>query len=573
MVDEKLAADGMAGYRAFATCLDDITGNAEFVELGRRVVEEQTYCFSGFEPAKVDLLGDWSANPFLARGWQWHAASLNFIPWVIAYYASVGPDAVPRFALDAVRSWCAAAATTLRDYEFVEHDHAVAVRAENVLLLSAFLALGCGCTEERRELEQVVDDLSRLLENDAFYARHTNHGIEQSRVLATAAYALEANPASARRWAIAMERLADELAFAFTREGVHVENSPGYHDYVCNAFLKVARFFPPGLIGELQRDIDLLMPKAMRYLAHVVRPDGRLPLIGDTQSRSVHSCFDAYAHRKEWAWLEYAVSRGKRGKPPPETVASYPNSGYMIVRDAWKGAAAAHLVMKCGFRSRYHRHDDDMNLVLFYGEDWLVDGGGYSYEESSPIRRYLRSKWAHNVPVIQHRGGTRWGAPSSRSSGSALRSTVNPDGSVLVQARTGAYAGHRASRCLEVASNRRSFVVHDRIEPVAPREAALFRSLWHVPDDKDIYRRGQDLLVSSRKSKRALRISNLGERFGSVSEFIPVIDGKPGGVMSLRTNQLVGTRIISFNRRAPSFDCRLRFEILDRADINGWTEV
>lgn len=568
-----MSQNGHAGYDAYSARLDEILANPEWVELGRKVVEEQVYCFSGFGAARLDLLSDWTANPFNDRSWQWQTASLNFMPWLIAYYGASAPAAEPRFAIDAVRSWCTATETGLRDYEFARHDHAIAVRTENLLLLAGYLASRGLCSDARLELEALIDGLCGLLEDDAFYSRHTNHGIEQSRILATAAYVLDGHPASARRWDIAMARLADELAFAFTREGVNVENSPGYHDYVCNAFLKIVRAFPRGRMETLRRRIDALMPKAMRFLAHIVRPDGKLPVIGDTQLRGVHSRFDAYADRPEAAWLEYATSNGRRGHPPEETTASFPESGYLIVRDRWRKVGDTgkdvHLVMKCGYRSRYHRHDDDLNLVLFFGEDWLVDGGAYSYEEASPVRRYLRSKWAHNVPVIQH-PGRGWRALSTRSYGAALEVDLADDGSLAARARTGAYAGHRASRLLEVSRGRRSFIVHDRLDPIAPRGESLFRSLWHFPDDKEIYRRNQDILVLSTKSGRALRIRNLGERFGSVGEFFPEIAGQAGAVMSLRANQLAKVRVVSLNRRASSFESRLRFDILDKAETGGW---
>lgn len=572
-MDAQTLQNGHAGYGAYSARLEEILGNPELVELGRKVVEEQVYCFSGFSPTRLDLLSDWTANPFNDRSWQWQTASLNFIPWLIAYYGTSAPAAEPRFAIEAVRSWCAATQAGLRDYEFAMHDHAIAVRTENLLLLAAYLASRGLCGDARLELEALVDGLCGLLEDDAFYSRHTNHGIEQSRILATAAYVLDGHQASARRWDTAMARLANELAFAFTREGVNVENSPGYHDYVCNAFLKVVRAFPRDRMQTLRRSIDALMPKAMRFLTHIVRPDGKLPIIGDTQLRGVHSRFDAYAGRPEAAWLEYATSSGRRGQPPEETVAAFPGSGYLVVRDRWRKAGDAgkdvHLVMKCGYRSRYHRHDDDFNIVLFFGEDWLVDGGAYSYEEASPVRRYLRSKWSHNVPVIQH-PGRGWRALSPRSYGAALQVDAADDGSVAALARTGAYAGYRASRSLEVSRSRRSFTVHDRLDPIVPRGESLFRSLWHFPDDKQIYRRNQDFLVLSTKSGRALRIRNVGERFGSVGEFLPEIAGQAGAVMSPRANQLAKVRVVSLNRRASSFESRLRFDILDHADTRGW---
>src|SRR5690606_39858716 len=62
------------------------------------------------------------------------------------------------------------------------------------------------------------------------------------------------------------------------------------------------------------------------------------------------------------------------GQPPPSTVAAFPEAGYLVVRDQWKPPQVPgrefHMVLKCGFRSHYHRHDDDFNIVLACREDW-----------------------------------------------------------------------------------------------------------------------------------------------------------------------------------------------------------
>src|SRR5690606_20662359 len=66
---------------------------------------------------------------------------------------------------------------------------------------------------------------------------------------------------------------------------------------------------------------------------------------------------------------------------------------------------AFHLIVKAGCSSRYHHQQDEGHINLYAGgEDWLIDSGLYNYISVDPIRRYMRSRSAHNVPLISHAG-------------------------------------------------------------------------------------------------------------------------------------------------------------------------
>lgn len=563
-------------HDAFVRRIDYVCAHPRLPEAGRRVLEESVYSFSGFKPVKVDLLADWKSNPLQQRSWQWGTAALNFLPWLIAHHSRARTSGAIGFAMDAIRSWQAVADSgELKGYEFLDHDHATALRGENAMLLLAYLHRQGLEQRYWAELARFIDGIADLLEKDSFYSRHTNHGLEQSRILAMCADLFPAHRASPRRWKIASSRLMDELRFAFTSDGVHVENSPAYHQYVCDSFLKIADMFPRERLPELNGAIDEVMPKAMRFLVHIVRPDSKFPIIGDTGAKWAVNPFSRYASTREYEWLEYVASKRLRGKAPDELIAAFPEAGYVVLRDRWKSPGVRgreyHVVMKCGFHSLYHRHDDDFNIVMMCGEDWLIDGGSHSYAEQLPVRRYLRSKWAHNVPVID-RGGERW--PRIRGGKHATRMVVTEtDGNAFVQAESGAYPGYRATRSVEFMPRQRRFTVSDRIEPTEPRAAVQFRSLWHVPAKRDVYRRGPDILVRSRKNSLAMMISNVGAPCDAVGIFRPHLEHYANAVVSWKANTLEPAKIIAFSTKASSFDCRLRFDVLDVDDLSGWERL
>lgn len=556
--------------------LQRIGSNQNTVASGRMIVEDGIFRFNGFPDVKIDLLSDWTANPLQNRSWQWNTAAFNFFPYLIAYHQASDDDRALDFAVSAVSSWCEAAPKFPQDYEFSSHDHATALRAENALLFMAYLVMRKLRREALPSIKKLVLREAARLQRDSFYSKHTNHGIEQARVLALIAHVLPKAGRANERWELAMKRLIAELRFAFTREGVHVENSPAYHVFVCNAFMKVVNALPAERIDSLRQRVDKIMPSAMRFLTHIVRPDGLLPIIGDTQAVRAFNCFMPYASRREFKSLEYSLSHGRTGEPPTRSAIVFPKSGYLIVRDRWRRpknmSDTFHLIMKCGWHSSYHRHDDDLNLVLFCGEDWLIDGGAFGYVESSPIRRYLRSKWAHNVPVVDD-SRDRWDFNPKRKHAANLEMSGPMTDVVRACARTGAYPGYRTSRELEVTRSRRSFVVNDLLEPIASGSAAMFRSLWHVPADKDVYVRGEDVLVVSRASSRSMCITNLGDGFDRVGLLDPQIEGQVTAVVSWKANQLNECQLIGFCRRGNRFSASLRFEILENVDTTGWSLV
>ena len=492
------------------------TRSEKLAEAGRRLVHDGVVSINGYPEVAVDIQRDWSANPLGSRSWQWAVAAFRFMPALIALHAARGEDAAMDWAMSALRSWQRAVAGPLRNYEFAHNDHAVANQAENLVFLLAYLSSEGIREKDQAEIAVAIRDHARLLSTDDFYSRHTNHGIEQSRILAVIGDFLVADP-GARDWlALAVGRLGEELDFAFTKEGVHVENSPGYHAYVCLSFLKILDYFPREEIADLADRIDALMPRAMRFLTHIARPDGTLPIIGDTVNDPVPNYFKRYRKTREYKHLRYVATDGAEGQLPQSTRALYAQAGYFVIRDSWKapgqGRSAFHLIMRCGYRSNYHRHDDDLSMVLYCdGEDWLVDSGAYRYAEQDPIRRYVRSKWGHNVPVIDSgaRDQWRWRSPASTV---PLLPLVSGDGADAVRAVTHTYPGCVAMRDLEVLATRREFTVTDSIFSLEEAKRKRYLSLWHVPADKRIEVFEHCAVIESSSSRMRLNISSIGRK-------------------------------------------------------------
>ena len=533
---------------------------------GQELIEEGTYRFRAFPPVAIDLFKNWTDNPVSNRSWQWHSASFNFMPWLLALHATTGDQRAIDHAAEGIESWYRQFVAVDSDYEFAWHDHATANR------LVAVLSLLCHLETYPARL-RVDDVLPHFLQAhgdrlcmEEMYSRHTNHGIDQSRallLLATCAPWLE----HADRWReIAIGRLEDELGQAFAADGGHVENSPGYHQFVSSLFTDVLATFGDALDAGLKERIHTTLMQAAVFAAWIVRPDGRLPPIGDTECKPAHNVYHTLVGTVEYANVQWVCSRGGEGEKPEGSTRMFPDAGYFIARSDWQDEAplpsdACHLVFRCGRVSDYHRHDDDLSLTLWWGSDWLLDGGAYSYAERDPVRRYLRSKWAHNVVVVDD-VDLAWDRAGVEAPGRLWQ--VSADGArSIAMGETCSYPGLYATRELLVDNGGMHFEVIDRLSAAVEDSAVRkFASLWHLPADKTIEIEGQMVRISDPAFLRELHIRNLGVEFDRIHILESFTNGDTPAY-SRELNRVERCKLLVFERSCERFESRLSFELKD----------
>jgi len=178
---------------------------------------------------------------------------------------------------------------------------------------------------------------------------------------------------------VAQNRLLEEVNFAFTEEGVHKENSPGYHVFMMHRLEKLVRLKAIG--GEVVGvEAKKIQDGAERFLEAITLPDGMLPMVGDTRG-------------------------GQKGKqteiPEGPVVYDFSKSGYVVVKGKYKTKPYYFLMKNC-HDSNYHRHDDDLSIYFWLdGEVLLGDGGLGSHNEKDGKRIQLRSYSSHSVPFLK----------------------------------------------------------------------------------------------------------------------------------------------------------------------------
>lgn len=378
------------------------------------------------------------------------------------------------------------------------HDHATALRLQHLVCLLRVLVLsGRDPAALLPALPAAVVLHFVLLLDDEFYSRGTNHGFDQAYALLLAASSLELGALGLRARQTARERLREESRTAFNEEGVHIENTPTYHLLMMRRIVRGAELLNAVEDDSDPDDVDRVLVKATRFLASALRPDGRLPMFGDSANTLVRVNWDELPVSSATEELRFMITRGQHGVCPRSLLAVYPTAGYAFLRSHWEVASRfdqiIHLAMKCGLLSRYHRHDDDNAILLFaYGEDWLVGPGFYKYQEQDPYRIYLRSSWAHNLVSVEGARPVREVAASD----SRLVHWAEDEQRCRVVGQSHMYPGIRYERRLELEPQARVITIEDTLTPVT-KESRRFELRFHVPADKTLQVTSTEVIVSS----------------------------------------------------------------------------
>lgn len=412
-------------------------------------------------------------------------------------------DAAVAAASDAMATWVAANQAPPGSSEMAFHDETTAQR---LLQMCHFMdGWGHRLTPDRATaLVDAARTTVGLLLDPQFYAGRNNHGMFQDLALLRYAAAGDTVRSAAqdelahRCVNTAVERLYSYLTDSFTTDGVHVENSPGYHLMV-SKYLR--DLLPVFRAADAQKAAVLegVYRGAERFATHTLLPDGSLPPVGDTRAERVRST----GHRTTFAGPEYgyAVTRGETGVVPAQRTAVFPDAGYAIHRSTWTGPQADYLLFKAAYRSNYHHHADDLSL-LFYtaGRLVLAEAGPYGYDYNDPLTRYAFSQYAHNTVVVDGASQAR----ADRKPGGVLLQDLGPGGAVVldvegVNARTPGTV-HRRRVTVTEGENSNTVEVRDRITHDDDAEHC-YEVLWHLgPDVRPVlHGHGAELYVGDRK--------------------------------------------------------------------------
>lgn len=234
-----------------------------------------------------------------------------------------------------------------------------------------------------------------------------------------------------QKWEIKAKNILDEeIISQVGDDGVHKELSTAYHTYTVDYYFQYL-----SLCLQQKKKIDSVvldrLEKMCEFVLFAERPDGSIPLIGDSDGGSAlpldpeqsfswknilcdaallfnRSDFKFRSRSLCWSsiWLWGTSALQKFPEIPmkaPQLESNYfKDSNYIVYRSDWSETADYLFfdVGKMGFFSAGHSHADYLSFDLcFSGISYIADVGTYSYQDSF-WRNYGRGTRAHNTIII-----------------------------------------------------------------------------------------------------------------------------------------------------------------------------
>ncbi|MFB9326567.1 alginate lyase family protein [Paenibacillus aurantiacus] len=249
------------------------------------------------------------------------------------------------------------------------------------------------------------------------WKRISNWGVLENHGLFGLSVFMPAWKEAANWRTMSAERLKSTLLQA-TKEGLHWEQSPMYHNEVLHGYMDyliLAR--NNGIAAEPK-----IKETARRMLyadLHIAKPNHHQPLQGDSDDNDLRDLltagallfedetlrfggFDRLDFDNAWTFGMEGVRAYGRLTPHEPSVVSKPftASGNYVMRSDWT-EQAAYLYFHCGFLGGGHGHADMLHVdVHAYGRDLLTDSGRYNYGDHTEWRRALKQCDAHNTTTV-----------------------------------------------------------------------------------------------------------------------------------------------------------------------------
>lgn len=259
-----------------------------------------------------------------------------------------------------------------------------------------------------------------------------NHLVSETAALAVLGMTLPELEGAVRWRKLGTQMLWREVAKLVDDEGVEAEYATHYHAFVLDSLLHVLAVADRA--GErVEAPVRARIGAMAEFVALLVRADGTLPAIGDTDAGRAFRLGDAALDRRDalataallfdrsdWGAIAGDASGafwlgggreipGAGHAPPPGRARRFDAAGIAIARSGY-GADAEIVMLRAGptrFRSdveRGHLHADALSVLWRIGsDDVLIDPGTFLYSEGDGWRASLRATSSHSCVVVDGR--------------------------------------------------------------------------------------------------------------------------------------------------------------------------
>lgn len=374
---------------------------------------------------------DWSIDPFNDRNWRFQLHAWRMIPPIWGEFYGNDWDRLKSEVLEWVCDWHDYHCVRQREADSSWQDMATGIRAEHLALVEHLRRRGQFHLNAREAgaVNELIGEHARRLMDPAFIGTG-NHAIFQLKGLRLLGIVCGEEPVLAGEEEYSSDMMASLLGSQFRRDGVHVENSPDYHNFALSNFRQIR----PELFPKVAKLMQTVLARAESIAPWFTLPNGRAVPIGDTEKRgpglSTSSGGDASTVLPDGTGV---------------VLRDLSKSGYAIVRSVPDSPVhrESMLVVNGQAFCTVHAHADQLGFYLYaFGVPLFVDSGKHSYN-ADHWRRYFTSAAAHNVVGVQ---GKHHGPLDTDLSGSCIESaTLSSKGEFIIEGsvRRGGEFHHR----------------------------------------------------------------------------------------------------------------------------------
>lgn len=289
-------------------------------------------------------------------------ASLAVEDLLLKEYVASGELAYYHLARDRILSFAKWEREQKENVEYLWNDHAISARISVLIRLWAQLRNDAEIDpESRKAFLALIDRSGQLLAKSQLFTVRTNHGVMQNLALLQITAAFPTLPAAQEWRKLAVERLDLQLSFYVSDEGVVLEHSAGYHELGVELLAAAIELMRSNDLEPSQRIVQAHQ-KADQFLRLIKRPDGSLPVFGNTGAHAAG----------EFAKPELPATHSSE-------FALYPLSGYSVW---WSlgDSASQTLVVWAKHEGHGHKHADEPSLHFWSrGIDWITATGYWPY--------------------------------------------------------------------------------------------------------------------------------------------------------------------------------------------------
>lgn len=343
------------------------------------------------------------------RSWRFQHHSLSSISHLVDAYDLTNDSKYLYKAKDIIHDWFNVNYPNSPS-EMGWHDHSTAWRLINICRFYAKWENYEVVKSDEEGITEIVKVHCTKLSTPAFYMPKHNHGLDQDIGLFTGSVLFPKIEESKEWENLALVRFNKQLDHLFGNEGGYLEHSPHYVYLILKNLYSFLDFMYE-VNKEEANKLAVRLEKTLKYLVYILRPDGVIPSIGDSENSILSTSLI-----NEWKtessdlkiFLEALINKSEEINKMADKLpldSAFLDAGMVALRNKWPlEEDTSQILIYSGFHSRVHKHYDDLSFVIFnQGLPLITEGGKYSYDYQSEGRKYIISPYAHNSVMVDEK--------------------------------------------------------------------------------------------------------------------------------------------------------------------------